>query len=86
MLATAGHEDTTIRTPAGSVLVAVEAVPVVDTIGAGGAFTAGFVTRWLASARGATTSATLLRSSVPACAHIVAAAVVARRGADPPRR
>ena len=87
VLATAGPEDTTIFTSGGTMQVPVGEVEVVDTIGAGDAFTAGFVTKWLES------GATLGELSEPPAllpavraAHIVAAAVVARRGADPPTR
>jgi fructokinase len=87
VLVTAGDAGTTIRTSAGSVEVAVEAVPVVDTIGAGDAFTAGFVSWWSASGRGRGDlgDATAIEQAVRA-AHEVAAVVVSRRGADPPRR
>ena len=72
---------------AGSVTVPVDAVPVVDTIGAGDAFTAGFVSWWLASGRRRSDLGDLaaVERAVHA-AHAVAAVVVGRRGADPPRR
>ena len=71
----------------GSATVDVEAVPVVDTIGAGDAFTAGVVSWWLASGRGRDDLGD--RDAVVRAvraAHAVAAVVVGRRGADPPRR
>lgn len=87
VLVTNGEQDTTIVTGAGSVAVPVEQVPVVDTIGAGDAFTAGFVARWVEA------RAPLAELSEPPCivpmvqaAHAVAAVVVGRRGADPPTR
>jgi fructokinase len=87
VLVTAGRGGTTIRTPAGSVVVAVDAVPVVDTIGAGDAFTAGFVSWWLASGRGRGDLGDLAAvERAVGAAHEVAAVVVGRRGADPPRR
>ena len=63
------------------------AVPVVDTIGAGDAFTAGFISWWLASGVIVEELADLhvVERAVHA-AHAVAAVVVGRRGADPPRR
>jgi fructokinase len=87
VLVTNGEHDTTIVTGAGSVAVPVESVPVVDTIGAGDAFTAGFVVRCVES------RAPLAELSEPPtivpmvqAAHAVAAAVVGRRGCDPPTR
>ena len=64
----------------------VDAVPVVDTIGAGDAFTAGFATWWRGSGRGRDDLADVeaLAAAVRA-AHAVAAVVVGRRGSDPPR-
>ena len=87
VLVTGGDGETTIRTPAGSATVAVDPVPVVDTIGAGDAFTAGFVSWWLASRRHRADLGDLaaVERAVHA-AHEVAAVVVSRRGADPPRR
>ena len=92
VLVTTGGAATTIVTAAGSVAVPVRPVAVVDTIGAGDAFTAGFVSWW--RARGWCRrelvavdehDAPALRDAVEA-AHAVAAVVVARRGSDPPTR
>ena len=85
VLVTAGGLATTILTPEATATVPVDAVPVVDTIGAGDAFTAGFVSWWLASGRGGLGDLGALEAAVVGAAHTVAAAVVARRGADPPR-
>ncbi|MGI9053607.1 MAG: PfkB family carbohydrate kinase [Ilumatobacteraceae bacterium] len=85
VLVTSGPSDTTICTAAGSVAVPVVAVEVVDSIGAGDAFTAGFTTHWLQSggSLGELSEPPALLPSVQA-AHAVAAVVVGRRGADPP--
>ena len=87
VLVTTGGTATTIVTAAGSVTVPVAPVAVVDTIGAGDAFTAGFATWWRGSGRGRAALADVdaLTAAVDA-AHAVAAIVVGRRGADPPRR
>jgi fructokinase len=87
VLVTAGAVDTAIVTAGGAVTVPVVAVPVVDTIGAGDAFTAGFTSWWMATRRGRDDlgDADALTAAVTA-AHAVAAVVVGRRGADPPRR
>jgi fructokinase len=87
VLVTTGGAATTITTAERSLTVPVDSVPVVDTIGAGDAFTAGFATWWRGSARGRTELDDLdaLADGV-AAAHAVAAVVVGRRGADPPRR
>ena len=85
VLVTTGDKATTIVTADGAVAVPVEAVPVVDTIGAGDAFTAGFASWWVAGGRGRDDlrHADALVAAVRA-AHAVAAVVVGRRGADPP--
>ena len=88
VLVTTGATATTIIGPGGTVTVPVAPVPVVDTIGAGDAFTAGFVSWWQAAGRGRrdlTRDAGGLTPAVTA-AHAVAAVVVGRRGADPPTR
>ncbi len=87
VLVTTGGTATTVVTAAGAVTVPVAAVPVVDTIGAGDAFTAGFATWWQGSGRGraALDDVAALVAAVEA-AHAVAAVVVGRRGSDPPRR
>jgi fructokinase len=86
-LVTAGGRATTIVTRAGAATVPVASVPVVDTIGAGDAFTAGFATSWRDSGRGRAglEDMAALAAAVTA-AHTVAAVVVGRRGADPPHR
>jgi fructokinase len=87
VLVTAGGLSTTIVTAPGAVTVPVVAVPVVDTIGAGDAFTAGFTSWWLATGRGRDDlgDTDALTAAVDA-AHDVAAVIVGRRGADPPWR
>jgi fructokinase len=53
VLLTAGGEGATVLTPDGSIEeIAPIAVDVVDTIGAGDAFSAGFLARWLGSGKG----------------------------------
>jgi fructokinase len=87
-LVTTGALATTIVTGSGAaVTVPVAEVPVVDTIGAGDAFTAGFAAWWRASGRQRADLADVatLVAAVEA-AHAVAAVVVGRRGADPPAR
>jgi fructokinase len=89
VLVTAGGTATSIVTAAGVAAVPVAPVPVVDTIGAGDAFTAGFASWWRAGGRGradvAGADGDALVRAVEA-AHAVAAVVVGRRGADPPQR
>jgi fructokinase len=87
VLVTSGGLDTAIVTASGAITVPVVAVPVVDTIGAGDAFTAGFASWWLASGRVRDDLGDIeALSAAVGAAHTVAAAVVGRRGADPPRR
>jgi fructokinase len=85
VLVTGGATATTIVTRASSATVPVAAVPVVDTIGAGDAFAAGFAAWWCRTGRGRgdLRDVAALRAAVTA-AHAVAAVVVGRRGADPP--
>jgi fructokinase len=87
VLVTAGADATTVLTAAETRAVAVIASRVVDTIGAGDGFTAGFVTWWTANGRPLDDLAHV-DAVVPAvdAAHQVAAAAVARTGADPPHR
>jgi fructokinase len=87
VLVTTGGTSTSIVSRSATVAVPVDAVPVVDTIGAGDAFTAGFASWWEASGRGRHDlgDADALVAAVVA-AHAVAAFVVGRRGADPPTR
>jgi fructokinase len=84
-LITAGADATTVLTAADARAAPVTNSWVVDTIGAGDGFTAGFVTWWTASGRPLDDLAHV-DALVPAvdAAHQVAAAVVARTGADPP--
>jgi fructokinase len=87
VLLTAGAAATTIIAAADRRTVPVINCPVVDTIGAGDSFTAGFVSWWMASGRTADdlASVDLVVPAVEA-AHRVAAIVVGRTGADPPHR
>ena len=87
VLLTAGAADTRVLTAAAERVLPVCGNPVVDTIGAGDGFTAGFLTWWMTSGR-AVDDLGDLESIVPAvaAAHQVAAAVLGRRGADPPHR
>lgn len=85
VLVTAGADATLVVSAAGTVRVPVGAVDVVDTIGAGDSFTAGFVTWWCRRGWGRPQfgDVTAVVDAVRA-AHAVAAVVVTRRGADPP--
>ena len=87
VLVTAGSEATSLLTAAETRAVQVTASRAVDTIGAGDGFTAGFVTWWTANGC-AVHDLAQVDALVPAAnaAHQVAAAVVARTGADPPHR
>jgi fructokinase len=87
VLLTAGAADTTVLTAADERAVPVRDGPVLDTIGAGDSFTAGFLTWWMTSRRTVDDLADV-ESIVPAveAAHQVSAVVVGRRGADPPHR
>lgn len=87
VLVTAGADATTAVTHGGSQVVAVPRTTVTDTIGAGDAFTAGFVTWWRQRGHGRARLDDLdaLVEAV-AAAHTVAGIVVTRRGADPPTR
>ncbi|MET0908828.1 MAG: PfkB family carbohydrate kinase, partial [Ilumatobacteraceae bacterium] len=86
VLVTTGGTATTIVVAGATRTVPVDAVPVVDTIGAGDAFTAGFATWWRGSGRTRDDLGDVeaLGTAVRA-AHAVAAVVVGRRGSDPPR-
>jgi fructokinase len=87
VLLTAGAAATTVVTAADKRAVPATYCPVVDTIGAGDSFTAGFISWWMASGR-TVDDLGAVDMIVPAvdAAHRVAAVVVRRRGADPPHR
>ncbi|MFV0309547.1 MAG: carbohydrate kinase family protein [Desertimonas sp.] len=87
VLVTAGSAATTIVSRHGELRVPVPPADVVDTIGAGDTFTAGFVAWWVERGIGRPADVTLdaLATAVDA-AHAAAAVVVGRRGADPPTR
>lgn len=87
VLGTAGGGSTTLMAASGTAEVAVSSVAVVDTIGAGDAFTAGFTVWWREHGFTRTELADVdtVRRGVVA-AHAVASIVVTRPGADPPTR
>ena len=87
VLVTDGPHPTTIVTATATREVDVTTGEVVDTIGAGDAFTAGFLSWWTAAGlpAGRLSDPVAVEPAVRA-AHHVAAAVVSRRGADAPWR
>ena len=84
VLLTAGGDGVHVVTPAGVDTVAVPAVDVVDTIGAGDSFGAGFLTWWTDSGSSIGDADRVVDAVRAATA--VAGVVVGRRGADPPWR
>jgi fructokinase len=85
VLRTHGSDDVEIRTRSGRATVAVPAVDVVDTVGAGDAFGGGFLASWTGAGRGSDDLASmeLICDSVRVAVR-VAALSCARPGADPP--
>jgi len=85
VLRTHGGDDVEIRTRSGRATVAVPAVDVVDTVGAGDAFGGGFLASWTGAGRGRDDLASmeLICDSVQVAVR-VAALSCARPGADPP--
>ncbi|MDW3214337.1 MAG: carbohydrate kinase [Ilumatobacteraceae bacterium] len=86
-LVTRGGDGVHVLTAAGDTVVEVGSVEVIDTIGAGDSFGAGFLSWWVASGSGRDDTADVDRlvAAVRAANH-VAGVVVTRRGADPPWR
>jgi fructokinase len=87
VLMTAGPAATKVLTRAGEHIVPVHDAPVVDSIGAGDTFTAGFLVWWMTTGRGVDDldDVDAVAAAVDA-AHQAAAVVVRRTGADPPHR
>jgi len=87
VLLTRGGDGVHVLTGTATASVDVGSVEVVDTIGAGDSFGAGFLSWWAAAGLGPqhATDIDRLVAAVRA-ANQVAAVVVARRGADPPWR
>ena len=87
VLLTAGAAATRVLTAAAEHVVPVDESPVVDTVGAGDGFTAGFLSWWIMSGRVVADLGDVdsIRPAVEA-AHAVAAVLLGRRGADPPHR
>lgn len=85
VLRTHGGDDVEIRTRSDRATVAVPPVDVVDTVGAGDAFSGGFLASWMGAGRGREDLASidLIRDAVEMAVR-VAALSCARPGADPP--
>lgn len=85
VLRTNGSDDVEIRTRSGRAFVAVPAVQVVDTVGAGDAFGGGFLASWIGAGRTRDdlTSMDLVCDSVRVAVR-VAALSCTRPGSDPP--
>lgn len=88
VLLTLGSSGAIVCTASGETVLPPARITVVDTIGAGDGFSAGFLTQWDEHAiwrlDGATHHAEIVRAAQAGVA--VAAAICARRGADPPWR
>jgi fructokinase len=87
VLVTRGGNGVHVLTARSDTVVEVGSVEVVDTIGAGDSFGAGFLSWWVATGSGRDDTADVERlvAAVRAANH-VAGIVVTRRGADPPWR
>lgn len=87
VLVTRGGDGVHVATGSGSTVVPVDPVDVVDTIGAGDSFGAGFLAWWVGAGFGRADAADLDRLVAAVRAgNRVAGVVVTRRGADPPWR
>jgi fructokinase len=82
VLVTRGEQGAVVVGPERAVSIAARPVHVVDTIGAGDAFNAGFLAWWKATAYPATTSPTPMPSRTPASSPVTHASAP---GATPPR-
>ena len=87
VLLTAGGSHVNVLTTGEERLAPVEAVDVIDTIGAGDAFAGGFMSWWAASARRRADLVDIeVLTAAAVAANCVAGVVCTRRGADPPWR
>jgi fructokinase len=86
VLLTAGAAGARVVTARGATQVAAPAVDVVDTIGAGDAFTGAFVAWWATHGTPHDLDDIDALTSATTAANAVAAVVCTRRGADPPWR
>lgn len=87
VLVTRGGDGVQVLTVGADTLVEVDPVEVVDTIGAGDSFGAGFLSWWVASGAGRDDTGDIDRLvGAVRAANRVAGIVVTRRGAEPPWR